>query len=308
MEYCYLERKTMLINGIEYELKPLEEGDEDLIEGKVGEYDHSVALPVPGAEEETLYFKITDGDGRIIAGCILAIDTWKVADLDILWVDEKYRRKGLGSALIKEAERTAREKGCDLMTLGTFDFQARPLYEKHGYKLCGVIEDWPKGHCNYSLSKRLDLPSKEYVPSRPEGIMECEIHTGTKEDGDVILKGLGDYNDAQYPSGDDNDEQLGRKITDENGNIIAGYIAGYSPWGNAYVDIWIDEPHRNKGLGEYFLKKAEQDTKEKGALFMLLGTFDWQRDYFVKHGYKICTRTEDNPKGHSYSILTKNLY
>ena len=57
----------MLINGIEYELKPLEEGDEDLIEGKVGEYDHSVVLPVPGAEEETLYFKITDGDGRIIA-------------------------------------------------------------------------------------------------------------------------------------------------------------------------------------------------------------------------------------------------
>ena len=101
----------MLINGIEYELKPLEEGDEDLIEGKVDEYDHSVVLPVPGAEEETLYFKIKDGDGRIIAGCILAIDTWKVADLDILWVEEKYRRKGLGSALIKEAERTAREKG-----------------------------------------------------------------------------------------------------------------------------------------------------------------------------------------------------
>ena len=74
----------MLINGIEYELKLLEEGDEDLIEGKVGEYDHSVVLPVPGAEEKTFYFKITDGDGRIIAGCILTIDTWKVADLDIL--------------------------------------------------------------------------------------------------------------------------------------------------------------------------------------------------------------------------------
>ena len=151
----------MLINGIEYELKPLEEGDEDLIEGKVGEYDHSVVLPVPGAEEKTFYFKITDGDDRIIAGCILTIDTWRVADLDILWVDEKYRRKGLGSALIKEAERTAREKGCDLMALGTFDFQARPLYEKHGYKLCGVIEDWPNGHCSYSLSKRLNLPSTE---------------------------------------------------------------------------------------------------------------------------------------------------
>ena len=77
----------MLINGTEYELKLLEEGDEDLIEGKVGEYDRSVVLPIPGAEEETLYFKVTDADDRIIAGCILSIDTWKVADLDILWVD-----------------------------------------------------------------------------------------------------------------------------------------------------------------------------------------------------------------------------
>ena len=44
----------MLINGTEYELKLLENGDEDDIEGKIGEYDHSVVLPVPGAEEETL--------------------------------------------------------------------------------------------------------------------------------------------------------------------------------------------------------------------------------------------------------------
>ena len=297
----------MIINGIEYELLPLEEGEDDLIEGKVNEFDYSMAPPIPGVEEETHYLKITDDDGKIIAGLILRTDKWKIAGLDILWVDGPYRRKGLGSALIKEAERIAREKDCYLMTVGTFDFQARPLYEKHGFKLCGTIENWPEGHCNYSLIKRLDVPSEEYVPSKPDQIVECEIQPGTKEDGDVIGKGLGDYNDSQYPSGEDNDEQLGRKILDENGNIIAAYIAGYDSWGTAYVDIWIDEPYRNKGLGEYFLKKAEQDTKEKGARFMLLGTFDWQRDYFVKHGYKISTRQDDVPKGHSYSILTKDL-
>ena len=297
----------MLINGIEYELKILDEGDEDRIEGKVTEYDRSVVPPVPGAGEETFYFKVTDDEGKIIAGCILDISDWKIADLDILWVDEPYRRKGIGSALIKEAERTAREKGCELMVLGTFDFQARPLYEKHGYKLDGVIENWPEGHCNYSLSKRLDLPSKEYVPSRPEEHVKCEIKAGTKEDGDIIGKGLRDYNDAQYPSEDDDDEQMGRKILDENGNIIAGYIAGYSNWGEAYVDIWIDEPYRGKGLGEFFLKKAEQDTKEKGARLMILGTYDWQRDYFVKRGYKISKTIEDYPKGHSFSFLTKEL-
>ena len=41
------------------------------------------------------------------------------------------------------------------MTLGTFDFQARPLYEKHGYTVCGTFEDYPKGYRLYQLQKLL---------------------------------------------------------------------------------------------------------------------------------------------------------
>ena len=41
------------------------------------------------------------------------------------------------------------------MMLGTFDWQAKPLYEKHGYTLIEATPDWPKGHDCYELYKNL---------------------------------------------------------------------------------------------------------------------------------------------------------
>ena len=174
---------------MEYKTIPCEEDDEELIEEKLNAIDLSILPPKDDVNEEELVFKITDGEGRIIAGCVLEIDCWKNADLDILWVDENHRRKGLGSALIRKAEKTARERGCRMMVLGTFDFQARPLYEKHGFSLCGTIRDWPRGHENYTLMKRLDQPLKEYYPST-DFSEDFRIEPGTVEDGNFLLSGI----------------------------------------------------------------------------------------------------------------------
>ena len=79
---------------------------------------------------------------------------WNVLYIDILWVAEQYRKQGLGSILLKSVEQTAKEKGCYLVHLDTFDFQAKEFYEKHGYTLFGTLEDCPKGHCRYYLKKQ----------------------------------------------------------------------------------------------------------------------------------------------------------
>ena len=139
---------------MEYDIKPCTEEDEDFIEEKLDAINHSIVPPEEDGENEDIVFKIADDEGNTIAGCILVIGSWKIAELDIIWVDEKYRRKGLGSALIREAEKAARENGCYVMILGTFDFQARPLYEKHGYMTVGTLNDCPKGHCMHVLEKR----------------------------------------------------------------------------------------------------------------------------------------------------------
>jgi hypothetical protein len=39
--------------------------------------------------------------------------------------------------------------------LETHSFQARPFYEKCGYKVFGTLEDYPPGHAKFFLRKRL---------------------------------------------------------------------------------------------------------------------------------------------------------
>ena len=140
---------------MEYTLNPCSSDEADYIEEKLVEYN---LAQVPARQTElfeTFNRKMTDGNGNIIAGCLAGMYCWNVAYVDILWVAEPFRRQGLGSALLDEIERTAREKGCHLIHLDTFDFQAKGFYEKKGYSLFGTLEDCPQGHCRYYLKKNI---------------------------------------------------------------------------------------------------------------------------------------------------------
>ncbi len=39
--------------------------------------------------------------------------------------------------------------------LSTFSFQARPFYERLGYALIGMLENYPEGHSLFFMTKRL---------------------------------------------------------------------------------------------------------------------------------------------------------
>ena len=293
---------------MEYDIKPCTGEDADFIEEKLDAINHSIMPPEEGGEDEDLVFKITDDEGNTIAGCILVIDSWKMAELDIIWVDEKYRRKGLGSALICEAEKVARERGCYVMILGTFDFQARPLYEKHGYSLCGTVRDFPRGHENYTLIKRLDLPDQNPSHSKdlPAGF---EIVQGDEDDAEIICKGLDEYNTSQAARNHKKYIPLEKKLLDADGNLIAAIFAGVGRWNSFEIDmIWVDEPYRNQGIGSELLAETEREAKEQGAYFALAeGLFDWQTSFFKKNGYATVGTLDDCPKGHSMHVLEKRF-
>lgn len=138
-----------------YKIENCTDGDAEYIVDRLVEYNLS---QVPSEQKtlfDTLDKKITDDNGRIIAGCVARMYCWNVAYVDTLWVDESCRGTGLGSQLLTEVERTAKEKGCYLIHLDTFDFQAKEFYEKQGYDVFGVLEDCPKEHCRYYLMKTI---------------------------------------------------------------------------------------------------------------------------------------------------------
>ncbi|CUX33524.1 putative acetyltransferase [Clostridium sp. C105KSO15] len=72
-----------------------------------------------------------------------------------LWVREDQRGQNIGSALLKQAEVTAMERGCRYAFLDTFSFQAPAFYEKHGYKNVFTLEEYPVTGKRYYLTKNL---------------------------------------------------------------------------------------------------------------------------------------------------------
>jgi ribosomal protein S18 acetylase RimI-like enzyme len=75
--------------------------------------------------------------------------------ISALWVDERLRGHGVGTQLLQAAEQAARARGCQHMSLDSYNFQAPGFYQKHGYEVFAVLEDHPRHHRNYYLRKRL---------------------------------------------------------------------------------------------------------------------------------------------------------
>jgi ribosomal protein S18 acetylase RimI-like enzyme len=115
------------------------------------------ALAATGLPEQTwspANFFLKDDDGEILGGALGNIwGEWLY--VAFLWVDRQLRGHGYGSRLITAIEKHALARGCSGAFLGTFSFQARPLYEKLGYQVFGERKDHPKGHSHYWLSRRL---------------------------------------------------------------------------------------------------------------------------------------------------------
>ena len=95
-----------------------------------------------------------DTDGNVIGG-ILGGTYWGWMYVDILWVDEKHRQKGIGSRLLCAAEEEATRRGCHHVHLDTMSWQAPEFYKKHGYEVIGVLPDIPGGNQKYLLMKTL---------------------------------------------------------------------------------------------------------------------------------------------------------
>ena len=104
--------------------------------------------------EEPVRIFLRDQNGAV-AGGLLGHIRWRWLYVSKLWMRQDLRGYGHGAALMDAAEDLARTRGCIGAYLDTFEYQARPFYEKRGYQLFGTLEGYPPGYRQYFLAKRL---------------------------------------------------------------------------------------------------------------------------------------------------------
>lgn len=117
-------------------------------------YDYNVEQTGFG-DGKWLTIFVRDDTGVIVAG--IHGWTWGGAcRIQDLWVRQDLRRQGYGQRLLGAAEQEARIRGCDRLFLDTFSFQAPLFYEKLGYEILHVLDDFPRRpHKLYHLKKAL---------------------------------------------------------------------------------------------------------------------------------------------------------
>jgi 8-oxo-dGTP pyrophosphatase MutT (NUDIX family) len=121
------------------------------LEAKLNEFNERHAGP---RRSEQLALAIRDELGRFVAG-LTGETFWNVLHIDKLWVDENHRRRGYGRALLDAAEAEARNRGCHVAYLSTFDFQAPLFYTALGYGVFAELQGVPRGATRIWPSKAL---------------------------------------------------------------------------------------------------------------------------------------------------------
>ncbi|MDU7439128.1 MAG: GNAT family N-acetyltransferase [Clostridium sp.] len=136
-----------------YIIRESNEEESELIVDKIVEYNLS---KVPIIQESSFIWinrVIVDTYGDIIVGINSKMYCWNCLYIEVLWVKEEYRKEGLGSKILNEIEKVAKDKGCYLIHLDTFDFQAKDFYIKHGYDIFGILDECPQRHKRYFMKK-----------------------------------------------------------------------------------------------------------------------------------------------------------
>jgi len=127
------------------------EDDADAIQDGLDKYDEAYE---PKYENVGFYKKLVDKDGRFAAGVIADVNKDAYGFVEALFVEELLKNQGLGTYLLKEVEKQAKENGASMILTNAGDWNV-DFFKKNGYLLRGELKDVPKGHNCYELYKNI---------------------------------------------------------------------------------------------------------------------------------------------------------
>ncbi len=146
---------------MDYQIKALPRPDPEFatyLHEQIKVFNNQHSLPHKQARVEGMvkpvHIIVVDVDGQWQGGITASI-FWGWLELEYFWLPETLRGQGLGSSILAQIEQIGRELEATRVLVTTFEFQAYTFYERHGYKVVGVIEDYPPGSNYYTMVKVL---------------------------------------------------------------------------------------------------------------------------------------------------------
>lgn len=124
--------------------------DADLLRNKLREFNRNAV----GIEKEFAFYARNKQD-EVVGGILVTAEKTSIF-IDILFVDDKYRGKGIGTKLMLAAEKEAIKRNIHYSTTDTFDFQAVNFYLANGYESIGIIKNYIEGHDKHYFRKKLN--------------------------------------------------------------------------------------------------------------------------------------------------------
>ena len=93
---------------------------------------------------------------QVVVGGLFGSTQFAWLKIEVMATRKDLRGQGIGTMLVRQAERVGIGRGCKYSFVDTMQFQAPEFYEKLGYHIVGRLEDWDShGHAKLFLTKQL---------------------------------------------------------------------------------------------------------------------------------------------------------
>ncbi len=115
-------------------------------------------------DQRPLAVLASDPDNGEVIGGLIGRTSMGLLFIDRFFLPDGLRKRGLGSRLIKMAEKEGARRGCARAVLFTVHFQAPGFYLRQGYEVLGRLDLDPPGHTRFIMTKKLGASKDATAP------------------------------------------------------------------------------------------------------------------------------------------------
>lgn len=273
------------------------------------------------AEVRALACFARDDAGRVLGGAVGR--TWgRCAELQQLWVADSRRGEGLGTRLVERFHAEAEARGSRVFYLDTWNFQARPFYERLGYRVRLVLAGFRPGVEKYTMVRESAASLDGPLAIRPLGAADQDflwdaLHVALWDPPPAPLRPreVLDHPGVQiYAEGWGRETDIGvcgtlaafdrpvgacwmRLVPERKG---LGYVDDATP----QLGIAVMPGHQGKGYGRLLMQAALAAAKAKGIAQVSLTVHEKNpaRRLYEQCGFRLAGRP-----GPDYALMVAKL-